>query len=712
MPKDAFNYFVSAWAKEGLFNPTTTVRNATEYTPIGDSDVGASHFNYPFSATQLNVISAFDPDAYGSEKGVKFEFSSPVIGLRVRYVYRGSSYDNTCVYISTTPNVTWARWEYNSAWNEWRQITSSSLYHTVTINGTTYYYDYIATYPQVTMRDSSGYYSKDPYPELVLNTCDGRYSYGTSSSTGQSSAAKSAIYALFGNSSATTTSTGGLDGTSDQPGATILTGIDDSSTPQQVADAISQQLPGLEDNRIEQTVVQPDGTVKTIVYYPVPMPNTTSQTSIGDPTTVTTKEPLQIILPNGVTITLPDGTVITGDGKTVITIPPGTYTLPSGTKIIGNPSSDPTNPDGSTQDDPSISNESSSDLLRYLVNTLVNPSPQPMPDPNVDTEANPEPAPDPNPSDTGDGVSPVIIPPTGSASALFTVYNPTQAQLDAFGAWLWSNNFIDQIAKLFSDPMQAIIGLHKTFIQPNVGSATTIKAGYIDSGVSSATIPTQYTTVDCGTVSLPEYFGNVFDYSPYTRVFIYLPFIGFKELDISQVMRSSINVKYHGDAYTGTGLCEVIVKRDGGAGGTLYTYGCECAVRYPLSQGSYMGMVSSIIGLGLGAAGIATGNIGMAVGGMSRVLSGGAKVELSGGFSGNSGAMGIKKPYLVIMRPQTAMPNRYYHFSGSPSSTTTKIKNCSGLIRVRECHVESLPYATKEEKDIIESALHSGVIVS
>lgn len=496
-----------------------------------------------------------------------------------------------------------------------------------------------------------------------------------------------------------------LPGTSDQHNATVPP-ITSSDTAAQVADKISGALPNLHNNRIEQTVAREDGTTDTVVYYPVPTPTSTVNTTIGDPQHITTQNPIQIILPDGVSITLPDGTVVKGDGVTVITLPAGTYDLPSGTVIVGNPVTDP-DAIGGTQASPTVSPLSNPTAQQTMTRRLTDPEPQPTADPTAD----PLPEPAPNPSDIGTGTSPVTPMPSGSASALFTVYAPDTGILNSFGAWLWSSNFIDQVLKLFNDPMQAIIGLHKTYIPPAIGGNQNIVVGYLDSGVSCPTIPTQYTSVDCGTVSLAEYFGNIFDYSPYTRVYIYLPFVGFKELDVSQVMRSSINVKYHGDAYTGAGLAEVRVTRDGGAGGVLYTYACDVAAKYPLSSGSYMGIISGIASVGVGAAGIVSGNIGMAMSGLHGVTSQKRTVEHSGGFSGNSGVMGIKKPYLVVMRPQTAMANHYEHFTGQPSNSYVKIGNASGFIRCKEVHVESINAATDEEKSMIERALKEGVIL-
>ena len=509
-----------------------------------------------------------------------------------------------------------------------------------------------------------------------------------------------------------------VPGISNQPGAVVPTGINDSSTQQQVSDYIDQNYPDLENNRLEQTVVQPDGTVDTIKYYPVPMPNAVTDVTTEEDTDVTLDQPLKAIIPDGKTITLPNGESATGDGVTPIIIPAGNVTIPQGTVIPDQIVTDMDQPQGTTQQTTEINDDTTPTLTKNITKMLLDYQPSPFVNPQTSPQTSPQTTTDPvtptptNPSDIGEGQTPPVVVPTSNASALWSVYNPSLAQINALGAWLWSSNFIDQLLKMFNDPMQAIIGLHKTFIPPVTGGSQNIKVGYLDSGVNSLTVPVQYSEVDCGTVKVPEYFGNVFDYTPYTRIFIYLPFIGFKELDVSQVMRSSISVKYKGDAFTGTGLCEVSVIRDREAGGVLYTYACDVAARYPLSHGSYMGMVGGIAALAGTAVGALMGMPAMGIGAMASVpFTSRNKVELSGNFSGNAGAMGSKVPYLVIMRPQTAMPRNYEHYSGIPSSATINVSEATGLIRVRECHVESIYAATKEEKDMIENALKTGVII-
>ena len=456
---------------------------------------------------------------------------------------------------------------------------------------------------------------------------------------------------------------GDVPGVGDQPGATTPTGSDSWTTPANTKTSLQSQYPDLWNNRIEQDVLQPDGTIRTIKYVPVAMPDGVNTTQPSN-----TQQP-------------------TGSGDT------------------------------SSQVNPEVNpNNTTDSMIQTVIDILTSPTvtpsgqttPQTSPHSDSDAPLNPD---NDNPPDTGTGTSPTTILPTQQASALFAVYNPTLTQLNSLGAWLWSSNFVDQILKLFNDPMQAIIGLHKIFATPSTGSAQNIRVGYLDSGVSSAVVTDQYTEVDCGSVNCYEYFGNVFDYDPHTKVNIFLPFIGIQQLSTADVMRSTIGVKYKVDVLTGGCIAEVSVTRDGG-GGVLYVFSGDASVRYPISSGSYMGIVSGILSVVGGVAGtIASG------GALAPALMGGAvgmthahtDIKHSGTISGATGAMGAKKPYLIINRPQTALANNYQKYQGKPANQYNTVGNMSGYFMMQDAKVDGISGATREEKEEIKRLLETGV---
>ena len=243
-------------------------------------------------------------------------------------------------------------------------------------------------------------------------------------------------------------------------------------------------------------------------------------------------------------------------------------------------------------------------------NTALNTTPQDIIDlltktiQQTDTQPATPPA---NPTDTGTGNTPIPTAPIGNASALWSVYHPTQAQVNSFGAWLWGSPFLTNIGKLFQNPIEGVISLHKVFVTPVDSGSGSIVVGTLDSGVSSATVNEQYVEVDCGSVTLSEDYGNVFDYDPYTKVALYLPFIGIVPLNVADVMRSTINVKYGVDIFTGACIAMVSVSRDGNDA-TLYQYSGNCAVHYPLSNVQQSQLLSGLITVAAGVGAIvATG---------------------------------------------------------------------------------------------------------
>lgn len=309
------------------------------------------------------------------------------------------------------------------------------------------------------------------------------------------------------------------------------------------------------------------------------------------------------------------------------------------------------------------------------------------------------------------GNTPTPLLPTtgfGSSQALFTVYNPTQSEVNALGGYLWTENIIEIIEKFFkNNPLDAIISLHMIYGTPTTGSPKNIKLGYLDSGVPAKVVTQQYETIDCGSVVIPEYFHDARDYDA-TTVEIYLPFIGMRSLSAKDIVGSILNVKFIIDVYTGTILCQLKVTKEN-VSQILYQYEGNCSVQIPLTSADRSRIISGVLGAVGGAA--ATGNpIGAAVGAIGGFGSS-ETVQRSGSFSGNAGAMAIKKPYLIITRKKDAQPNNYQKVIGYPASAYARIGDTNGFVRMPECHVDSIYNATDAEKNAIAALLAEGIIV-
>lgn len=336
------------------------------------------------------------------------------------------------------------------------------------------------------------------------------------------------------------------------------------------------------------------------------------------------------------------------------------------------------------------------------------------PDPKNETQAQPliqnEPSippvspPTPTPNDNGGG----LVGSHGN-NGLWSIYNPTLNELKSLGGYLWSSNIIEILQKFLNNPMDCIISLHMIYATPSTNGKQNIILGYLDSGVSANIVVNQFIDIDCGSVNTTEYFGDARDYvSPYTVVECYLPFIGIVKLKTEDIIGSSINIIYTLDVLTGAILCKIFVTKNG-AKQQLYTFNGNASVQIPLTGSDRTRLLSGAI-TGTVAGFTAGGLIGAVAGGVAGGLMGGTSIERSGNFSANSGALGIKKPYLIISRKTPYDADNYNNYYGYPSNKTVILNSCKGFTRVKDIYVD-IPNATNEEKNEIETLLKNGIII-
>lgn len=379
----------------------------------------------------------------------------------------------------------------------------------------------------------------------------------------------------------------------------------------------------------------------------------------------------------------------------------------------------------------------------------VNPQEEPQPDPQTDPSIpNPTIAPvipvdppgpggtEPPPSDGGTGpasITPVIpLPFSTTNDGLISVYHPTDAQLKAFASWLWVTYADPSIQKLWNNPFDGVIGLMEIYCTPTDIGTKTIRSGFLDSGVSSAII-SRYTEINCGTIFIPEYYRNYFDYSPYSKCHIYLPFIGIVELNVDDIVHSGVNCTYKIDEYNGSCIAQLRVAKYTEVNGQpetydtiMYQFSGNCAVELPLAGGTQAAIRAGMLqaaayGLSSAVGGIVSGVSGNIGGAISKVGYGAANaigslvsakssVQHSGSFGSSFGALGCKTPFIIITRPKQLTVYNYPELYGYPAHCAVTIGACRGFLRVREVNVRSAT-ATDEEKMKIEELLKEGVYV-
>lgn len=217
-----------------------------------------------------------------------------------------------------------------------------------------------------------------------------------------------------------------------------------------------------------------------------------------------------------------------------------------------------------------------------------------------------------------------------SATGLYTRYAVSIPILQSVGDWLWAESLGLQVAKtlvslLYGDPIQTIIScVSYPFGLDSVGlTGTTLKWGGHDTGVSIDCLTKSSYQIDWGTITVSEYWGNFLDYSPHTKMQLFLPWgTGFVDIDPNDIMRakpttgtdSSTPIEIGADG-TGTisvitniefsrGICvhHVVANRIGGYGGTIIgTYSGSCGRQIPITGSDYASKQVAVAGSAIAA---------------------------------------------------------------------------------------------------------------
>lgn len=333
------------------------------------------------------------------------------------------------------------------------------------------------------------------------------------------------------------------------------------------------------------------------------------------------------------------------------------------------------------------------------------PGPLPEPVPEADPTAPPQPDPPSNP----------ILPPglpDVESTGMYYCYNPSNIAARRFVEYLLSDGLdLNTIRKLFADPGDYVIDFTIVPVQPTVSSQYyNCKVGNISTGIAMKLVTNQFVSFDCGSLEIPEQYNSFLDYSPYTHIGIFLPYIGLKELDVDAVMGGTISVKYNIDVLTGACVATVSINRTAN-GITINTvlaeYTGSMIIHLPIRARSWDTSIADIARIGIGAVaagptGALMGSVNLAQGVLKPVVSGGGTV------TGCHGFLGSQTPYLIINTPRAATSADYKAVTGRASGTMEKLGNISGFTVVRDVHMDGAPY-TQEELQELSEILKGGV---
>jgi hypothetical protein len=343
-----------------------------------------------------------------------------------------------------------------------------------------------------------------------------------------------------------------------------------------------------------------------------------------------------------------------------------------------------------------------------------------------------------NESDPGEipGVPGVDMVLTG----LVRLYQPTAGQMVDFSNFLWAVDFTDwqkimnSLKQWFSSPLESIISVNLLpidyFYNYDTGAAITPSAAAIvmggyNTGCVAPPCGGNFKQVNCGTIHLAPYFRSFLDCNPFTKYTIYLPYVGFREIDSNLLYSpdgADLQVVYNVDIITGVFTCLLkIAKTNAGTelSHVLYTYSGNMATQVPLSAANMndfirtLGQAAASVGMAAitgGASVAGQALLGATANAASGMAASDFNISHGGNVSMESGYLGIQYPYLIVERPRESYPDGYMHILGKPSDIGGKLSDFSGFVAVKECHLDGVP-ATDDEKNEIMNLLQQGVIV-
>ena len=328
---------------------------------------------------------------------------------------------------------------------------------------------------------------------------------------------------------------------------------------------------------------------------------------------------------------------------------------------------------------------------------------------------------DPSEEEGGDGSDPEDDPveeetlplPSVAGHGFCTIYVPSTQELGQMASYLWSGSFdIDQVIKLFSNPMDSILGLSAVPVDL-VGTPEQIHLGGV--ALPGITMP-KYTgrtsvKVDFGTATIEKRWGSYLDYEPYTEFSIYLPFIGIKPIKADDIMEKTISLTYAIDILSGG--CVAYLRPAGGS--VLYEWSGQCALQIPVTARNYDNVFQtamSVVGA-VGAAIVAPASAPVLSGAVASAAVQAAatkpRIERSGTVNGITGFLGQLRPYIIRTIPEAYIPADQNKFIGYPAYINVDLANVSGYNEVDSIHLENVT-ATGTELEEIESILKGGVI--
>ena len=299
---------------------------------------------------------------------------------------------------------------------------------------------------------------------------------------------------------------------------------------------------------------------------------------------------------------------------------------------------------------------------------------------------------------------------TGDVSAgigvLTSTFKMTKERLIQLGQFLWGSNIFDKFSLVNNNPIENIISCKSIPINTD-GANQEIVLGNVETGVNGEKISNNFAKQTIGSILINEHYHNFLDYAPYTNVILYLPYIGFKELDTTLVMNKTLQIIYTVDAITGGCLAQVYINSV-----RLYEFTGNVGIDIPITASNRAQVEAGYVQAGVGAT---TSALGGNISGAVTSLLNSATSQYHYSSTGNPSPMCVASTnrtcYVIIDRPNYQNLKEFNHTRGRKCYLSKTINTLHGFT-ICDSNIDlSGINATQSELEELKEILSSGFYV-
>jgi len=345
--------------------------------------------------------------------------------------------------------------------------------------------------------------------------------------------------------------------------------------------------------------------------------------------------------------------------------------------------------------------------------------------------------------DNDDSVIPANPTITAENSGFVNIYSPTLQQVDSLFHYMWSNigSLDTNLRKMFANPVDAVIGFSMfPFSIEKKAQTTLVYMGDVNTGLRFYEPTSQFQELNCGDFYIKPFWNGFMDYAPYTKMSLYLPFIGNIDLDVDFFMGKTMNITYKIDLFSGA--CIAYLAYVNGVNKYVYdTYVGSCACPVPINNNEWSNTYNAILGIAhdITSSAITLGSAFSrrqhtkkknavsknksnrnlmwntaetleenAFDAVSNVMNSKPAIQRAGSIGSTAGFMAFRKPFIIVTRPNQNVPPNQNHYTGFPCHKTLALIDCSGYTEIESIELDNIS-ATDDELDEIRTLLFSGV---